>query len=211
MTGPHQNSPDQDEEPRVVIRDRRRIDPQTGAVRDPSAAPATEPAHVPAESTETVTDTAEVAALQEQLEERTKDLQRITAEYANYRKRTDRERAAIAEQATGSVLAALLPVLDDLDRAKAHGDLTGAFASVAEQLQTTLTKLGLTTFGEAGDPFDPTWHEAVMHTTSTEVTEPSCVEVLRRGYALGERLLRPAMVAVADPESPPAATEPTDQ
>jgi molecular chaperone GrpE len=145
--------------------------------------------------------TGEVATLRSELEERTKDLQRVTAEYANYRKRVDRDRLAVVEQATGAVLLGLLPVLDDVDRARAHGDLTGAFASVAEQLQNALSKLGLTAFGEVGDVFDPTWHEAVMHTTSADVTEPTCVEVLRKGYALGERLLRPAMVAVADPEA----------
>jgi molecular chaperone GrpE len=118
----------------------------------------------------------------------------------------------VVEQATGAVLTALLPVLDDIERARQHGDLTGAFAAVAEQLQNTLTKLGLSTFGEAGDVFDPTWHEAVMHSTSADVTEPSCVEILRKGYALGERLLRPAMVAVADPEpgSKPADDSDTD-
>jgi molecular chaperone GrpE len=98
------------------------------------------------------------------------------------------------------VLAALLPVLDDLDRAREHGDLVGPFAAVAEQLNTALGKFGLTPFGEKGDRFDPTRHEAVAHQTSTEVSEPTCVEVMRRGYLLGERLLRPALVAVADPE-----------
>jgi molecular chaperone GrpE len=143
---------------------------------------------------------AELAALRSALEERTKDLQRITAEYANYRKRVDRDRALVVEQATGNVLAVLLPVLDDLDRARDHGDLTGPFAAVAEQLTTALSKFGLTPFGAKGDPFDPTRHDAVAHSTSAEVTEPTCVDVMRRGYLLGERLLRPALVAVADPE-----------
>ena len=98
------------------------------------------------------------------------------------------------------MLAALLPVLDDLDRAREHGDLVGPFAGVAEQLTAALGKFGLVAFGEKGDPFDPTRHEAVAHLTSTEVQEPTCVDVMRRGYQLGERLLRPAMVAVADPE-----------
>jgi molecular chaperone GrpE len=153
------------------------------------------------ENTPTPADDQEVATLRSELDERTRDLQRVTAEYANYRKRVDRDRLAVVEQATGAILLGLLPVLDDIDRARKHGDLTGAFAAVAEQLQNNLTKLGLTTFGEAGDTFDPTWHEAVMHSTSADVTEPTCVDVLRKGYALGERLLRAAMVAVADPES----------
>jgi molecular chaperone GrpE len=143
---------------------------------------------------------AELAQLRTALDERTRDLQRMTAEYANYRKRVDRDRALVVEQATGNVLAALLPVLDDLDRARDHGDLTGPFAAVADQLVTALGKFGLTSFGAEGDRFDPTRHEAVAHSTSGEVSEPTCVSVLRRGYQLGERLLRPAMVAVADPE-----------
>jgi molecular chaperone GrpE len=140
------------------------------------------------------------AQLRTALDERTRDLQRITAEYANYRKRVDRDRALVVEQATGNVLLTLLPVLDDLDRARDHGDLTGPFASVADQLVTTLTKFGLTPFGAEGDPFDPTRHEAVAHSTSADVTESTCVHVMRRGYLLGERLLRAALVAVADPE-----------
>lgn len=143
---------------------------------------------------------AELEALRAELEERTNDLQRVTAEYANYRKRVDRDRGLIAEQTTGSVLLALLPILDDLDRAREHGDLVGPFGTVAEQLTAAVGKFGLIAFGEKGDPFDPTRHEAVAHSTSAEVSEPTCVEVMRRGYLLGERLLRPALVAVAEPE-----------
>jgi molecular chaperone GrpE len=157
-----------------------------------------------------VADAKEVAELRSELDERTKDLQRVTAEYANYRKRVERDRLAVVEQATGAVLTTLLPILDDIDRARQHGDLTGAFASVAEQLQNNLTKLGLTTFGEPGDVFDPTWHEAVASTPSDDVTEPTCAEVLRRGYALGDRLLRAAMVAVAEPTSPGPKAEPAE-
>lgn len=157
----------------------------------------------PAEPVDAATATslgAELEALRVDLDERTRDLQRVTAEYANYRKRVDRDRALVTEQATGSVLAALLPILDDLDRAREHGDLVGPFGSVAEQLTTALGKFGLTPFGAEGDPFDPTQHEAVTHQTSAEVTEPTCVQVMRRGYLVGERLLRPALVGVADPE-----------
>jgi len=201
----------------VVVRDRRRIDPVTGAPRslnagtraagETPAAPAGAAAGAAAKaaekekkSSEKKAEAKELATVRSELEERTKDLQRVTAEYANYRKRVDRDRVAVVEQATGAVLTTLLPILDDIDRARAHGDLTGAFASVAEQLQNNLTKLGLTSFGEAGDVFDPTWHEAVAHTTSPDVTEPTCVEVLRPGYALGDRLLRAAMVAVTAPD-----------
>ncbi|NJC68882.1 nucleotide exchange factor GrpE [Planosporangium thailandense] len=143
---------------------------------------------------------AELESLRAELDERTHDVQRISAEFANYRKRVDRDRALVTEQATGNLLTALLPVLDDLDRAREHGDLVGPFGTVAEQLINTLTKFGLTPFGSKGDPFDPNRHEAVAHLRSAEVTEPTCVDVMRRGYLLGERLLRPALVAVADPE-----------
>lgn len=142
----------------------------------------------------------QVVKLRAEVDERTSDLRRVSAEYANYRKRVDRDRTLAAEQATGTVLAALLPVLDDLDRAREHGDLVGPFGTVADQLVAALTKFGLTAFGSKGDPFDPTRHEAVAHLTSPEVTEPSCIDVMRRGYLLGDRLLRAAMVAVADPE-----------
>lgn len=142
---------------------------------------------------------AEAAALRTELDDRTRDLQRLTAEYANYRRRVERDRALVAEQATASVLADLLGVLDDLDRARDHGDLVGPFGAVAEQLVSVLTKLGLEPFGEPGDEFDPKRHEAVAHSLSSEVSEPTCVQVFRRGYRFGERLLRPALVAVADP------------
>ena len=143
---------------------------------------------------------AELEALRSELDERLRDLQRVTAEYANYRKRVDRDRIAVVEQAKGEVIAALLPVLDDLDRAREHDDLVGPSAAMAEQLSAGLAKFGLTGFGEVGDRFDPTRHEAVAHQTSAEVTEPTCISVMRRGYLLGDRLLRAALVAVADPE-----------
>lgn len=142
----------------------------------------------------------ELEALRAELDERTRDLQRVSAEYANYRKRVDRDRGLMADQATGTVLVALLPILDDLDRAREHGDLVGPFGTVAEQLVSALGKFGLTPFGEPGDRFDPTRHEAVAHQTSAEVTESTCVNVMRRGYLHGDRLLRPALVGVADPE-----------
>ncbi|MFG1927632.1 nucleotide exchange factor GrpE [Cryptosporangium sp. NPDC048952] len=232
----------EEQQPKVVIRDRRRINPETGAPREvsvsslsgdsagasASAAPAADgpsdggtgvdaPAGSSAgahdsvgegggmgatETTEQIADGSDLAKLTTELAERTADLKRVTAEYANYRRRVERDRQVVAEQATGAVLTALLPVLDDLDRARAHGDLTGPFGAVAEQLVAILTKLGLNAFGEKGDPFDPTFHEAVAHTTSPDVTETACIEVLRKGYSLGDRLLRAAMVAVADPENP---------
>ncbi len=196
---------------RVVIRDRRKIDPKSeakkaAAVKEdsvPGAHRAADPelAVVPeVEEPKAAGLGAELEAVRGELDERTHDLQRITAEYANYRKRVDRDRGAAAELTTGTVLTALLPVLDDVDRAREHGDLIGPFASVAETLTAVTGKLGLVPFGEKGDPFDPNRHEAVAHQTSADVTEATCIEVMRRGYTLGERLLRPALVAVADPE-----------
>ena len=193
---------------RVVIRDRRKIDPKSDAKKASAAAEsaagahrAADPEEAPVAEDETAKPgpDAELTALRSELEERTHDLQRVTAEYANYRKRVDRDRGLAGEQATAAVIAALLPILDDLDRAREHGDLVGPFATVAEALTATLSKFGLTAFGEKGDPFDPTRHEAVAHLTSADVTEPSCIDVMRRGYLLGDRLVRPAMVAVADP------------
>jgi molecular chaperone GrpE len=159
------------------------------------------PAETVAEAAAPAALGAELAALRSELDERTGDLQRLTAEYANYRRRVERDRALGAELATAQVVGALLPVLDDLDRAREHGDLVGPAATMADQLGAALAKFGLTGFGEVGDAFDPTRHEAVTHQTSAEVTAPTCVGVMRRGYQLGERVLRPALVAVADPAS----------
>jgi len=214
-----------EEQQRVVVNDRRRIDPDTGAVRARSTAgaggtPAPGGPGGPPPGAGVAEDGApaagaasaeEVDVAKRELAERTADLQRVTAEYANYRKRVDRDRAAMVETATGAVLASLLPVLDDVDRARQHGDLTGAFKAVADQLEATLEKLGLQPYGEQGERFDPTLHEAVAHQTSPDVTEPTCVAVLRRGYRLGDRLLRVPLVAVAEPsgEAEPG-TEPPD-
>ncbi|GGK35312.1 protein GrpE [Pilimelia terevasa] len=184
---------------RLVIRDKRKIGPTAG--RHAAEGETAEPDGPPgtAEDTPAAPPAAELGALRAELDERTRDLQRVTAEYANYRKRVDRDRSLAAEQTTGAVLASLLPILDDLDRARTHGDLVGPFAAVADQLTATLQKFGLAAFGDSGDAFDPTVHEAVTHLTSAEVQAPTCVEVMRRGYALGDRLLRPALVAVAEP------------
>jgi molecular chaperone GrpE len=138
--------------------------------------------------------------LTSQLAERTTDLQRVTAEFANYRKRVDRDRLAVREQALANVLMTLLPVLDDIGRAREHGELTGGFKSVAESLEAIVAKLGLTRFGEQGEPFDPNVHEALTHSYSSGVTEPTCVAILQPGYRVGERIVRPARVAVAEPD-----------
>ena len=222
MTERHSDDRDEQQE-RVVVRDRRRIDPRTGQVRTPAdvdppagAAPGgatggrpgdgsgtdeTEVRVEPGNGTEqAVTDPAEqkLVELSAQLDERTADLQRVSAEYANYRRRVDRDRETVAVNARAQVAGQLLTVLDDIDRAAAHGDLTGAFKAVADKVVNVAKGVGLESFGAEGDPFDPAVHEAVQHETSAEVDGPTVTVVMRQGYKIGERVLRPAMVAVTD-------------
>jgi molecular chaperone GrpE len=182
-----------------VVRDRRRLDPETGEVRDhgtagPGRAPGRHDAAAPVGSTDDP-----LAAAQAEAAERLDDLRRLQAEYVNYRRRVERDREAVRENAIASVLGELLGVLDDIGRARDHGDLTGGFRSVGEALEATTTKLGLVRFGEPGDVFDPTVHEALMHEYSDQVTVPTCTQVLTPGYRFGSRVLRPARVAVAEP------------
>jgi molecular chaperone GrpE len=139
-----------------------------------------------------------------QLAERTEDLQRVTAEYANYRRRVERDRVLVVDQAAERFAGQLFPIVDDIERARDHGDLTGAFKVVADRVLGLLDGLGVTAFGQAGDPFDPALHEAVLHDTSPEVTVPTATTVLRPGFRRGDRVLRTAMVGVTDPESPAA-------
>lgn len=129
------------------------------------------------------------------------DLQRLQAEYVNYRKRVDRDRAAAGDLATARAIEALIPVLDDLAAAREHGDLDGGpFASIAEKLETALGRLGWSSFGAVGEPFDPSHHEALMSTTSADVTEPTVQQVAQPGHRVGDRVLRAARVIVAQPE-----------
>ncbi|MBV2354744.1 nucleotide exchange factor GrpE [Streptomyces sp. J2-1] len=134
------------------------------------------------------------------LGERTADLQRLQAEYQNYRRRVERDRVAVKEVAIANLLTELLPVLDDIGRAREHGELVGGFKSVAESLETVAAKMGLMQFGKEGEPFDPTIHEALMHSYAPDVTETTCVAILQPGYRIGERTIRPARVAVAEPQ-----------
>ncbi|WNI16849.1 nucleotide exchange factor GrpE [Actinacidiphila sp. ITFR-21] len=152
-------------------------------------------------------DANELTALRAQLDqvrtavnERTADLQRLQAEYQNYRRRVERDRVAVKEIAVANLLIELLPVLDDIGRAREHGELVGGFKSVAESLETVAAKLGLQQFGKEGEPFDPLVHEALMHSYSPDVTQTTCVQILQPGYRIGERNLRPARVAVAEPQ-----------
>ncbi len=194
------SSAEEEREP-VVIRDNRKIDPVTGQVRKPEQgadAAAAAPAAPPAEAV--VPEAAQLPMVEAALlDERTADLQRLQAEYANYRRRAERDRLAAGELAIGRVLADFLPVLDNLDRARQHGDLTGGLKAVSDQLDSIFAKLGLVAFGEVGDPFDPAIHEAVLHDVSDAVDEPTCTTVMRPGYKHSDRLLRPAMVGVSDP------------
>lgn len=134
------------------------------------------------------------------LDERTKDLQRLQAEYQNYRRRVERDRVAVKEVANANLLTELLPVLDDIGRARDHEELVGGFKSVAESLETVVAKMGLMQFGKEGEPFDPLIHEALMHSYSPDVSETTCVQILQPGYRIGERTIRPARVAVAEPQ-----------
>jgi molecular chaperone GrpE len=143
-----------------------------------------------------------------QLAERTEDLQRVTAEYANYRRRVERDRVLVVDQAAERFAAQLFPIVDDIERARDHGDLTGAFKVVADRVLGLLEGLGVTSFGQVGDPFDPALHEAVLHDTSPDVSVPTATTVLRPGFRRGDRVLRSAMVGVTDPESPAAPAEP---
>ena len=197
-----------------IVRDKRRVhfDPLSGAVSHEShpdpvlgerpASAGLSTANAPASaggSDANALDSIELSQLRTELAERTADLQRLQAEYANYRKRVERDRTSVREFAVADALAALLPVLDDIGRARDHGELEGGFRQVAEALDAAVAKLGLTKFGEPGDPFDPTQHEALMHSYSDTVAEPTAVQILQPGYSYAGRVVRPARVAVAEP------------
>ena len=199
--------------PRVT--DKRRLDPETGKVRHatsgsskdevPTAVVSGEASQVlegddvvgPVEGEDVHPDTTLAADL-------TRDLQRLQAEYVNYKKRVDRDRQMHRDLAVGSVVEALLPVLDDVQLARQHGDLEGGpFSAIADKLDGTLTKIGVERYGQPGDAFDPTIHEALMH-IEAELAEgtqgTTVVQVLQPGYRMGQRIIRVARVAVADPQ-----------
>jgi molecular chaperone GrpE len=191
-----------------IVRDKRRVhfDPVSGAVSQdprsgegPASAGPSDPADPFDKGRRGGVDSIELSQLRTEVAERTADLQRLQAEYANYRKRVERDREAVREFAVGDALSALLPILDDIGRAREHGELEGGFRQVAEALDAAIAKLGLTRFGQPGDPFDPTQHEALMHAYSDEVSEPTAVQILQPGYSYAGRVIRPARVAVAEP------------
>lgn len=189
----------------VTFVDKRKIDPETGEVREGDAVPeplvgtgaapqpdSVDEGDIEAEVVEDVRDT--------QIAELTADLQRVSAEYANYRRRTDREKQTGAENAKASVVSQLLPVLDDLERARQHGDLeTGPLKALSDKLAGVFDNIGLAAFGAIGDTFDPSVHEAVSH--EGDGHEPVIGTLMRPGYKLGDRVLRTAMVGVVDDAS----------
>ncbi|GAB3569294.1 nucleotide exchange factor GrpE [Spelaeicoccus albus] len=206
-----ENNPEREfdgEEP--VVRDKRRINPETGELREPAAA-GPEPAAdagldvpddisslddtpAPAEGTEIEDENAKLAA------DRLDDLQRLQAEFVNYKKRVDRDRPLAQEAGVTSVANVLMPVLDEVELARQHGDLTGPFEAHATKLYAALEKVGITQFGAKGEEFDPTVHEALMQHTDAEVETDTVDQVLQPGYKVGERVLRAARVSVAQPE-----------
>ncbi|MBT2527976.1 nucleotide exchange factor GrpE [Streptomyces sp. ISL-99] len=168
----------------------------------------------PAGDVQDVALTAQLDQVRMALNERTADLQRLQAEYQNYRRRVERDRVTVKEIAVANLLSELLPTLDDIGRAREHGELVGGFKSVAESLETVAAKMGLQQFGKEGEPFDPTIHEALMHSYAPDVDETTCVAILQPGYRIGERTIRPARVAVAEPQpgaTPAKADEPSAQ
>jgi molecular chaperone GrpE len=202
---------------RVVVRDRRRIDPVTGDVRAPAGEQSPAGAAPPAEEDVPVSETdldPRVEELTAEVAERTADLQRVSAEYANYRRRVDRDRESVLVGARVQFVSELLTTLDDIDRAESHGDLTGPFKSVADKIVAVAQKQGLEPFAADGDLFDPSLHEAVQH-ESGDIAGPTVAvvsSVLRRGYRIADRVLRPAMVTVVDqPADGPEPSENPEQ
>jgi molecular chaperone GrpE len=180
-----------------AFQDKRRIDPTTYQVREQAAAPA--PAGAQDSSPGAPADEPAVDAADQRVAELTADLQRLQAEYVNYRKRVERDRQLVREQAVANALAELLPVLDDVDRARAHGDLEGGFKSVGEALEAVVARLGMTRYGEPGEPFDPAVHEAIALESSADVEAPTTTAVHQYGYRFAGRVVRPAVVSVAEP------------
>lgn len=173
----------------VKINDKRRIDPQTGQPRDKSAAE-TNSGDAAGEVTDITVD---------KVTELTADLQRVSAEYANYRKRVDRDRELIRDMSTSVALEQIIPILDDISRAREHGDLTGTFSTVADALSTVTKRLGLVEFGKVEEDFDPSIHEALTTQEDETVDSQKVATVAQVGYKVGERILRPARVVVKQP------------
>lgn len=205
-----------DEEPEreePIIRDKRRIDPETGKVREPQGEER-DLAHEELVDVGPGDDGGQSILSDDDLDilsgqttadqlaaERLADLRRVTAEYANYRKRTEANREVERERAVGDAVKGLIPVLDDLERAEKHGDLAEgtAFATIAAKLRSAVERLGLTPYGEQGEPFDPQVHEAIFQQPTPDVTADTVGEVVETGYRLGSTVVRVAKVVVSTP------------
>jgi molecular chaperone GrpE len=188
----HNDSPTDDDamaQAEAIINDAAARD--TKGENDPDATLAADEAGADDALTEAEVKAAELLA----------DLQRLQAEYINYRKRVDRDRAASGEQATAKVIEALIPVLDDLAAAREHGDVTdGPFAAIADKLEDSLRRFGWERYGAVGDTFDPSIHEALMSQESPDVTEPTVTQLAQPGHSIGDKVIRPARVVVSQPE-----------
>ena len=182
----------------VTVTDKRRIDPETGEVRhdSPGASAPGEPARPAGAPDPSSNKVAELTA----------DLQRVQADFANYRKRAMRDQQAAADRARAAVVGELLHAVDDIERARKHGDLeSGPLKAVADKLMNVLNGLGLKAFGEEGEDLDPVLHEAVQHEgNGGQDAKPVIGTVMRQGYQLGEHVLRNALVAVVEtvPDGP---------
>ena len=189
-----------------------RADPSTGsggpgAPRPPGpAAPVADPEAGTGDGAGPDVVADDLTAAQSAVAALTNDLQRLQAEYVNYKRRVDRDRELVLENAKFTILSSLMPVLDDLDRAREHGELEGGFKAVADALERVVAAQGLVKFGAPGDEFDPRFHEALMHSHSPDVTRTTCQNIVSAGYQIGDRVVRPARVTVVDPvdEAPSA-------
>lgn len=204
----HDRNPDHGGEPTADAVSQAESIVENAIVRDTAAEVDDSPADAsaggaPDEQGNAEDDTAESALDQAEVKaaEHLADLQRLQAEFVNYRKRVDRDRAASGETANAKFVEALIPVLDDIAAAREHGDLTeGPFAAIAEKLEDTLGRFGWTRYGTPGDAFDPNVHEALMSQPSTEVSEPTVSQVAQPGHRIGDKVVRPARVVVSQPE-----------
>jgi molecular chaperone GrpE len=193
----------------VKVTDKRKVDPDTGEVRaaddvvetDESVAQVSVEDGVADHAASSVEDNAEdnAEAVVDPVAELTDTLQRVQAEYANYRKRVDRDREQARDLIKAGVLSELLPVLDDIGRARSHGELEGGFKSVGEALESLVIRLGMVPFGQAGEVFDPLRHEAIAHEESDEAQQQTCASVFQLGYEFAGRVIRPAIVSVVGP------------
>ncbi|HEU5037535.1 MAG TPA: nucleotide exchange factor GrpE [Nocardioides sp.] len=195
-----ESSQDEQVVPRVEEQETPAPRPEDQAVE--AEAEAAEAADAVAEAEEAGEIEDELTVAQRAVGELTGDLQRLQAEFVNYKRRVERDRELIRENATYAALSPIVEVLDTIDRAREHGDLDPGFQAVADQLERTVERLGLTKFGTPGDAFDPTIHEALSHVgEDPEVEVTTCKVIAKVGYRIGDRVVRAAQVLVADPAS----------